>query len=112
MCLTKCELFFFLLKGRGVREAKHLASLTVVLTMVLNYTPHLRQTGSWLGVVLMKRSWWGFLISPWRGKGWDSGKGAKGSISFVGKDNSAQALRELGPPTVNLGTKISGRVRM
>lgn len=34
MCLTKCEL---LLKGTGMREAEHLASLPVVLTMVLTY---------------------------------------------------------------------------
>lgn len=47
MCLTKCELF---LKGRGTREAEHLASLPVVLTMVLTYPLIPLQTGSWLGV--------------------------------------------------------------
>lgn len=36
MCLTKCESF---LKGRGMREAVHLASLPVVLTQWSSLTP-------------------------------------------------------------------------
>lgn len=71
MCLTKCEL---VLKGRGAREAEHLASLPVVLTMVLTYPliPSKLGHGWGLGVcvfvfaVMMRtrRRWWGLFNAP------------------------------------------------
>lgn len=67
VCLTKCELF---LKGRGMREAEHLASLPVVLTMVLTYPLILSKLGHGRGwgwvcvcvcvVMRRRRRWWGF----------------------------------------------------